>query len=57
MQKIKSFIKSIFLKFHETKKSNFYFNQKGYCPCCEQEVNFAAHNSWLRDHFKCSNCN
>ncbi len=35
----------------------FFFSQKGYCPCCENEVVFESNNSWLRDHFICSNCN
>src|SRR4051794_30330238 len=36
--------------------SGFYFRQKGYCPCCDRQVFFEAHDSWLRDHFLCSNC-
>jgi SAM-dependent methyltransferase len=36
--------------------SRFYWEQKGYCPCCDQEVIFKAQNSWLRDYFECSNC-
>lgn len=36
--------------------SGFYFSHKGYCPCCDREVVFEATNSWLRDHFLCSNC-
>ena len=34
----------------------FYFRQKGYCPCCEQEVYFESKSSWLRDYFFCNNC-
>jgi len=34
----------------------FYFSHKGYCPCCEQQVIFEAKNSWLRNHFLCTNC-
>lgn len=36
--------------------SGYYFSHKGYCVCCEQEVTFEAHNSWLRDHYFCMNC-
>lgn len=36
---------------------DFYFKQKGFCPCCEQDVYFIATNSWLRDFFRCSYCN
>lgn len=35
---------------------NFYLRQEGHCPCCEKDVVFEAHNSWLRDHLLCSNC-
>lgn len=28
----------------------------GYCPTCGSEVTFVAHQSWLRDHFLCTNC-
>jgi SAM-dependent methyltransferase len=28
----------------------------GYCPTCTQNVTFVAHNTWLRDHYLCSNC-
>ncbi len=34
----------------------FYFSHKGFCPCCEHDVVFRSHNSWLRDNFLCSNC-
>ena len=57
---IKKIKKCIWLKvkhLYETRIGKFYFKHKGFCPCCEQEVNFIARNSWLRDHFKCSNCN
>ena len=40
---------------YEEKIGTFFFKQKGFCPCCEQEVVFMAHNPWLRDHFKCLN--
>lgn len=28
----------------------------GHCPTCDQDVTFTARQSWLRDHFLCSNC-
>jgi SAM-dependent methyltransferase len=28
----------------------------GHCPTCAQDVKFVARNSWLRDHYLCSNC-
>lgn len=28
----------------------------GYCPTCDSEVTFIAHEPWLIDHFLCSNC-
>lgn len=39
-------------------KNNHQFSKKieGYCPCCEREVLFQSMNSWLRDHYVCSNC-
>lgn len=42
---------------YEKRIGAFFFKEKGYCSCCEQEVVFIAHDPWLRDHFKCSNCN
>lgn len=50
------YIKSKVAEIYESKIGDFYFKQKGFCPCCEQEVNFISHNSWLRDYFKCTNC-
>jgi hypothetical protein len=35
----------------------FYLSVNGYCPCCDQKVVFESYNIWLRDNFKCSNCN
>lgn len=29
---------------------------KGRCATCDQDVEFIAHNAWLRDHFFCSKC-
>ncbi len=34
----------------------FYFKIDGFCPCCDQNVSFESMNSWLRDHFYCTNC-
>ena len=28
----------------------------GYCPTCDQDVTFIAHNEWYRDHYLCTNC-
>lgn len=35
---------------------NFFFAQKGYCPCCDRKVVFSSIDSWLRDYFYCNNC-
>jgi SAM-dependent methyltransferase len=56
MRKMKKYIKGKIAQIYES-KVNFFFKQKGFCPCCEHHVLFIAHNPWLRDHFKCSNCN
>ena len=40
----------------EILKEGFHFKIKGFCPCCDQEVDFTARHSWLRDHFLCSGC-
>lgn len=55
-KKIKKYIKQKVKYLYEEHISSFYFKQKGICPCCEKEVLFIAHHSWLRDHFKCTNC-
>lgn len=57
LKKIKSYIKNKITSIYENRIGDFFFKQKGHCPCCEQEVNFIARNSWLRDNFKCDNCN
>jgi SAM-dependent methyltransferase len=36
--------------------AGFYFKHPGFCPCCDQKVNFISVRSWLRDSFHCSNC-
>lgn len=55
-RKITHIIKSNVSKLYEDRIGNFFFKQKGYCPCCKQETLFIARNSWLRDHFKCEHC-
>jgi hypothetical protein len=35
---------------------DYYFSHKGHCVCCESEVTFEAHDSWLRDSYFCMNC-
>ena len=32
------------------------FQNNGYCNICEKETIFSADNEWLRDHYKCQNC-
>lgn len=54
INKIKSGIREKLLK--KLFPFDFYFSQKGYCPCCKQEVTFESINSWLRDYFTCSKC-
>jgi SAM-dependent methyltransferase len=29
----------------------------GYCHCCRKDTFFTSYESWLRDHYKCKNCN
>lgn len=57
LRKLKKYIKHHIKTIYEKRIGNFFFKQKGYCPCCEEEVNFISHNSWLRDYFRCDNCN
>lgn len=54
--RIISFIEKKIAKIYENKIGTYFFKHKGFCPCCEQDVIFSSKNSWLRDHFKCSNC-
>ena len=42
-------------RLHETTHTPFLKNP-GYCPTCAQEVIFNSKDSWLRDHYSCSNC-
>jgi len=32
------------------------FRNFGYCHCCRKETQFYAQNEWLRDHYRCDNC-
>lgn len=32
------------------------FQISGYCPTCDKDVDFIAHNVWFRDHLLCSLC-
>jgi SAM-dependent methyltransferase len=36
--------------------NSYFLSKKGYCYCCEQEVEFVSFHPWLRDNFKCNNC-
>lgn len=56
-RKLKNRVKLKIKHFCEGRVGDFYFKQKGFCPCCEQDVLFIARNSWLRDHFRCNSCN
>jgi SAM-dependent methyltransferase len=54
-----SFIKkwfSVFLNFNDEPNTKFVYQRNGYCPICEKKVNFSSHYTWLRDHYKCSEC-
>ena len=53
---IKSVVKRTMFKNQKIISGNFYFSHDGYCPCCEENVTFVSTNSWLRDHFICTNC-
>jgi hypothetical protein len=53
---LKLYLKKKVIDYLMTSNS-FYFKQKGYCPCCDQDVIFVSKSSWLRDYFFCSNCN
>ena len=34
----------------------YFFETKGFCPCCNKNVSFVSKNSWYRDNLCCSNC-
>jgi len=33
------------------------YSQKGYCPVCLNDSEFESRHAWLRDHYRCINCN
>ncbi len=33
-----------------------FLKTDGYCPTCKKDTTFISNDSWLRDHFLCSNC-
>lgn len=37
-------------------REKFFFEHAGHCPICKKDTIFSSENSWLRDHFLCSNC-
>jgi SAM-dependent methyltransferase len=39
-----------------SKKNLLYLKVDGFCPICEQNVEFSSKYEWLRDHFLCLNC-
>ena len=56
---INKFIKKIFtpdLKSAPDASATLIMENKGLCYCCDREVTFRAQNSWLRDHYICTNC-
>ncbi len=55
--KLKKYIYQKVKAIYEKRIGTFFFKQKGFCPCCEQEVTFKSNHQWLRDFFRCSNCN
>lgn len=36
---------------------NIIRQTEGYCPCCKKKTTFLAEGYWLRDEYKCQNCN
>lgn len=49
-------------KFKRYKKvilsySNMHKKNAGFCSCCERRVLFIEYGPWLRDEYRCSNCN
>ena len=56
IKKIKNIINTKIVAVYENNLGSYFFKQKGFCHCCEQEVCFIARNSWLRDYFKCNHC-
>ena len=33
-----------------------FFENYGYCPCCDSNVKFVAYGSWWRDQYLCTKC-
>ena len=56
LKPLKKYLKNKIVSIYEKRIGTFFFKQKGFCPCCDKEVDFIARNPWLRDHFKCTNC-
>ena len=36
--------------------NKYYLAINGYCPCCDNDVEFESFNSWLRDFLICKTC-
>jgi hypothetical protein len=56
IKKLKKRIKKKIVQIYENRIGYYYFRQKGFCLCCDSEVEFIAHKPWLRDHFICNKC-
>lgn len=54
--KLTKYFKKQIIQIYEERIGSFFFKQRGFCNCCDQEVFFIARNNWLRDHFLCCNC-
>lgn len=37
-------------------KSKIFLKSPGHCPTCDRDTTFIARETWLRDHFFCTNC-
>ncbi|MDP4285484.1 MAG: class I SAM-dependent methyltransferase [Bacteroidota bacterium] len=46
-----------YLKYKDKGKLPVFPHNKGFCTVCEQHVTFYEFAPWLRDNYKCSNCN
>ena len=38
------------------RQEEYFYQNEGYCPSCDSNVIFRSKESWLRDHYRCSNC-
>lgn len=36
--------------------TEYYLEIEGYCPICEKDTKFIAHNKWFRDNLICQSC-